>query len=44
MNRLILMKNLNIENYHQKKVFILQKMMEKNVKMMDIFLVADIYT
>ena len=38
------MKNLNIQNYHQKKVFILQKMMEKEVKVMNIFLVADIYT
>ena len=43
MNGLILIKNFFIPDYHQKKAFILQLMMEKEVKEMGIFLMLIIY-
>ena len=43
MNGLILIKNLFIQDYHQKKAFIHQQVREKEVKKMDIFLLDNIY-
>ena len=43
MNVQIVMKNLIIKNYHLKKLFIHQQMMEKEVKVMDIFLMNNIH-
>ena len=42
MNELILIKDFYIQDYHQKKHFIRQQMMEKEVKEMNIFLKNDI--
>ena len=43
MNGLILIKNFFIQDYYQKKVFILQKMTEKGVNVMEVFLLGNIY-
>ena len=43
MNGLILTENLFAQDYHKKKAFVLQQMMEKEVKVMGIFLIVNIY-
>ena len=43
MKGLILIENLFMQDYHQNKLFIQQQMMEKEVKVMVIFLVINIH-